>query len=59
VSGVKQAAVADPRARLTLVASCLGMLMLGVNGTAIMAALPTMRAELGLPRSLNGRSMPI
>ncbi|MGA9012760.1 MAG: MFS transporter [Acetobacteraceae bacterium] len=48
MSGVQQAAVADPRARLTLAASCLGMLMLGVNGTAIMAALPTMRSELGL-----------
>ena len=45
---MQQAAVADPRARLTLAASCLGMLMLGVNGTAIMAALPTMRSELGL-----------
>jgi MFS family permease len=48
VSDVQQAAVADPRARLTLAASCLGMLMLGANGTAIMAALPTMRSELGL-----------
>ena len=48
MSDVQQAAVADPRARLTLAASCLGMLMLGVNGTAIMAALPTMRSELGL-----------
>src|SRR3954454_16174177 len=34
--------------RLILAAACLGMLALGVNGTAIMAALPTMRAELGL-----------
>jgi len=34
--------------RLILPAACLGMLALGVNGTAIMAALPTMRAELGL-----------
>ena len=48
MSDVQQAAVADPRARLTLAASCLGMLMLGANGTAIMAALPTMRSELGL-----------
>jgi MFS family permease len=39
---------ADHRMRLTLVASCLGMLTLGVNGTAIMAALPTMRHDLGL-----------
>jgi len=34
--------------RLMLGAACVGMLTLGVNGTAIMAALPTMRAELGL-----------
>jgi MFS family permease len=32
----------------TLVAACVGMLTLGVNGTAIMAALPTMRHALGL-----------
>jgi MFS family permease len=31
-----------------LAAACLGMLALGVNGTAIMAALPTIRRELGL-----------
>ena len=43
-----QAAVANPRSRVTLRAACLGMLMLGANGTAIMAALPTMRSELGL-----------
>jgi MFS family permease len=48
VSGAQPAAVAHPRARLILPAACLGMLMLGVNGTAIMAALPTMRGELGL-----------
>ncbi|GJE43918.1 MFS transporter [Methylobacterium soli] len=29
-------------------ASCLGMLAVGANGTAIMAALPTMRRDLGL-----------
>ena len=28
--------------------SCLAMLAVGVNSTAIMAALPTMRSELGL-----------
>jgi MFS family permease len=28
--------------------SCLAMLAVGANGTAIMAALPTMRAELSL-----------
>ncbi len=48
MSGAQRTAVADPRTRLILPATCLGMLMLGVNGTAIMAALPTMRAELGL-----------
>ena len=48
MSGAQPAAVAHPRARLILPAACLGMLMLGVNGTAIMAALPTMRGELGL-----------
>ncbi len=47
MSGV-QAAVAPPRAPFTLIASCLSMLALGVNGTAIMAALPTMRHDLGL-----------
>ncbi len=31
-----------------LAAACLGMLGLGVNGTAIMAALPTMRHDIGL-----------
>ena len=34
--------------RLLLGAACVGMLTLGANGTAIMAALPAMRAELGL-----------
>jgi len=34
--------------RMPLLASCLGMLTLGVNGTAIMAALPTIRHDLGL-----------
>ncbi len=48
MSGAQPAAVAAPRARLILPATCLGMLMLGVNGTAIMAALPTMRGELRL-----------
>jgi MFS family permease len=33
---------------MTLAASCLGMAALGMNGTAIMAALPTMRHDLGL-----------
>jgi MFS transporter, DHA2 family, methylenomycin A resistance protein len=40
--------LAGPRVRLILWASCLGMLILGANGTAIMAALPTMRRDLGL-----------
>src|SRR5271170_5213600 len=43
-----QAAAAEQYARKTLAASCLGMLTLGANGTAIMAALPTMRHDLGL-----------
>ena len=47
MSGV-QAAVAPPRTPFTLLAGCLSMLALGVNGTAIMAALPTMRHDLGL-----------
>ena len=46
--GEQAAAIADPRRRMTLTAACLGMLTLGANGTAIMAALPTMRHELGL-----------
>lgn len=47
--GVMSVAVSEPRPEwLILPAACLGMLALGVNGTAIMAALPTMRAELGL-----------
>jgi len=41
-------AIPDHRPRATLAAACLGMLTLGVNGTAIMAALPTMRHALGL-----------
>jgi MFS family permease len=48
VSGTEQAVIVNPHARVTLPAACLGMLMLGANGTAIMAALPTMRSELGL-----------
>ena len=40
--------VAPPRARMTLAATCLGMAALGMNGTAIMAALPTMRHEADL-----------
>jgi MFS family permease len=43
-----QVAAVERRARKTLAASCLGMLTLGANGTAIMAALPTMRHDLGL-----------
>ena len=46
--GGVQAAVAPPRVPLALAASCLSMLALGANGTAIMAALPTMRHDLGL-----------
>jgi len=46
MTGMQVAAIR--RARLTLSASCLGMLVLGTNGTAIMAALPTMRRDLGL-----------
>jgi MFS family permease len=34
-----------------LFAACLGMLAVGANGTAIMAALPTMRRDLGLTGS--------
>jgi MFS family permease len=41
------AAAAAGDARIPL-ACCLGMLAVGVNGTAIMAALPTMRADLAL-----------
>ncbi|AWN40440.1 MFS transporter [Methylobacterium durans] len=41
------AAEAALDARIPL-ACCLGMLAVGVNGTAIMAALPTMRADLAL-----------
>jgi MFS family permease len=48
MSDTRQAATTDLRARVTLAAACLGMLTLGVNGTAIMAALPTMRHDLGL-----------
>src|SRR5690348_2053959 len=40
--------LAGPHVRLILWASCLGMLTLGANGTAIMAALPTMPRDLGL-----------
>src|SRR5260221_13536792 len=35
-------------ARLVLIASCLAMLAVGENGTAIMAALPAMSRRLGL-----------
>jgi MFS family permease len=38
----------DPRTRLMLWATCVGMLTLGTNGTAIMAALPNISHELGL-----------
>ena len=34
---------------LVLWSSCLAMLAVGTNSTAIMAALPLMRAELSLP----------
>ena len=36
---------------LAIGSCCLGMLAVGINGTAIMAALPTMRIELGLHES--------
>lgn len=39
------------RRRLVIAASCLAMLCLGTNGTAIMAALPTMRRDLGMTGS--------
>jgi MFS family permease len=48
MTGVQRAVVTASHARLTLSVTCLGMLILGGNGTAIMAALPTMRSELGL-----------
>src|SRR5262247_2504866 len=35
-------------ATAVLLSSCVAMLAVGVNGTAIMAALPTMRTELAL-----------
>jgi MFS family permease len=35
-------------ATIVLLASCLAMLAIGVNSTAIMAALPTMRTDFGL-----------
>ncbi len=38
----------EPGLQITLAAACLGVLVLGVNGTAIMAALPTMRGALAL-----------
>jgi MFS family permease len=41
-------ALSDQHARTTLAGACLAMLTLGVNGTAIMAALPTMRHALAL-----------
>ncbi|MDR7040658.1 MFS family permease [Methylobacterium sp. BE186] len=41
-------AAADARDARIRLACCLGMLAVGVNGTAIMAALPTMRADLAL-----------
>src|SRR4051794_18393139 len=41
-------ALATDAQRMVLCAACLGMLALGANGTAIMAALPTMRGEFGL-----------
>lgn len=39
---------AGPRAELVLWSSCLAMLAVGANSTAIMAALPLMQAELAL-----------
>jgi MFS family permease len=36
------------RAAMVLLASCLAMLAVGINSTAIMAALPTMRTDFGL-----------
>ena len=48
MSGAVERRAVAPRGRLPLLASCLGMLTLGVNGTAIMAALPTIRHDLGL-----------
>ena len=47
--------------QIVLAAACLGMLTLGMNGTAIMAALPTMRSRTRAERHAesNGRSMPI
>ena len=41
-------ATAHPKARLTAGSSCLGMLAVGANGTAIMAAIPTIRRDIGL-----------
>jgi MFS family permease len=41
-------ATAHPKARLTAGSSCLGMLAVGANGTAIMAAIPTIRCDIGL-----------
>src|SRR3954465_13562478 len=42
--------MAPIKAKLPLIigSSCLGMLAVGANGTAIMAALPTIRDDLGL-----------
>jgi MFS family permease len=45
---MRDSGAGEHRTRVTLAAACLGMLTLGVNGTAIMAALPTMRHQLGL-----------
>ena len=43
--------------RATIAGACLGMLAVGANGTAIMAALPTMRAELALNAGVGIRSV--
>ena len=48
MSDLRESEAGEHRSNITLAASCLGMLTLGINGTAIMAALPTMREELGL-----------
>ncbi len=49
---------ARPGSPVLLAAACLGMLVLGVNGTAIMAALPTMRAALDLNSALTKSQLP-
>ena len=50
ISGTKDAATLSQRIGFTsiLFSSCLAMLAIGANSTAIMAALPNMRTELHL-----------